>query len=352
MTPNTLPRPPAGTLPPSIQRPRPGFGYGDGTFVPDCCNFGYWATLQLMVECLFSGRQQEQLRRPGSPLDGNFQLALATLFPGPSPSYTTPELLLISRSRLMWIFTLQPGMTLPGRPDSWSPFMLYVAMPLSTLQRALEQAQRTGDFVVNHFDVLGTLDQCLNLSLSPRSTVLCYTFQLSITQMQGTTYTFAEQEEICTFCPTVQQLALWLGTSRMRFWNRRYVDFLFRTSTLQLPTSHAAYLVNGLNAWFQQPQCRHFRLMHLPILQHLRPLLEDKQEGWALLEGALRSTLERRLSMPLFGTTFRQYGWVLGHLLQATFRHWCGWALKLGCCTLMGQPHTPLLGTTTLVAAH
>ena len=149
--------------------------------------------------------------------------------------------------------------------------------------------------------------------------MLCYTFQLSITQMQGTTYTFAEQEEICAFCPTVQRLALWLGTSRMRFWNRRYVDFLFRTSTLQLPTSHAAYLVNGLNAWFQQPQCRHFRLMHLPILQHLRPLLEDKQEGWALLEGALRSTLERRLSMPLLGPLFANMVGSLGIFCKPLF---------------------------------
>ena len=50
MAPKTVPLRPA---PPSVERPRPGYGFGQATFVPDFTTFGFWSTLQLMLELLF-----------------------------------------------------------------------------------------------------------------------------------------------------------------------------------------------------------------------------------------------------------------------------------------------------------
>ena len=130
MAPKTVPLRPA---PPSVERPRPGYGFGQATFVPDFTTFGFWSTLQLMLERLFSGRQTEQLWRPGSPFPGNVPVAMATLFPGTRPvnqSGTPPELYMVARSRLFWMFQIQPGSTLPGNPEAWAPFMLYLTLPL------------------------------------------------------------------------------------------------------------------------------------------------------------------------------------------------------------------------------
>ena len=170
-----------------------------------------------MLERLFSGRQTEQLWRPGSPFPGNVPVAMATLFPGTGPvnqSWTPPELYMVARSRLFWMFQIQPGSTLPGNPEAWAPFMLYLTLPLATLQAAIATAQGTGYFRVQHVDIPGTLDRCLNVSLSPRSAYLFFTFQLSIMQMQHVEYTFPADTEICTLAlelPTVAGAALWDG---------------------------------------------------------------------------------------------------------------------------------------------
>ena len=63
MAPKILPRPKAGTLPPSIQRPTVGNGLAPGDFVPNfnfSC-YSYWISVELLVQLLFSGRQAEQL---------------------------------------------------------------------------------------------------------------------------------------------------------------------------------------------------------------------------------------------------------------------------------------------------
>ena len=303
MAPKTLPPPRPGTLPPSIERPRPGHGFGQTTFVPDFSTFGCWSTLQLLLEILFSGRQMEQLWRPGSPYPGNLSLAMATLFPGTGPvnqSQTAPELYMVARSQLCWVFQVQPGSTLPGNPDAWSPFMLYLTLPLATFQQAMATAQQTGHFVVRHSDVQGTLEGCLNLSLSLRSAYLFFTFHLSIMQQQYVTYTFPADAEIATvgFRPTQQWLALYFGSGRAKMWNRRYVDFLIKLETLELamdptwPTficirhfQGPYQLVSDLNRYFNDPACRHFMLMHLPLLPEVYRLSFDQPEGWVPLVG-------------------------------------------------------------------
>ncbi|CAE7569774.1 unnamed protein product [Symbiodinium sp. CCMP2456] len=171
--------------------------------------------------------------------------------------------------------------------------------------------QRTADellYTVRHDDVAGTLDGCLNLSLSPRSAYLFYTFQLSIMQQKGVLYHFAADAEICTlgFRPTQQWRALYFGSGRARMWNRRYVDFLIRTATLEvlMDPSWQTFLlirhfqlpyqlVSDLNRYFADPQCRHFRLMHLPVLPLVYELSYDQPEGWVPLSGATPSTLTR-----------------------------------------------------------
>ena len=56
-----------------------------GTYVPHFSTFGFWATLQFMLEILFSGRQTEQLFRPGETFPTNMELARSILFPGMAP---------------------------------------------------------------------------------------------------------------------------------------------------------------------------------------------------------------------------------------------------------------------------
>ena len=189
MAPKTLQLRPT---PPSIDQPRPGHGFGQATFAPDFTTFGFWSALQLMLELLFSGRQPEQLWRPGSPFPGNVPAEMATLFPGTGPvnqSWTPPELYMVARSRLFWMFQIHPGSTLPGSPEAWAPFMMYLTLPLATLQAAVAAAQGTGYFRVQHAGIPGTLDRCLNVSFSPRSAYLFCTFQLSIMRMQRVEYT-------------------------------------------------------------------------------------------------------------------------------------------------------------------
>ena len=302
------------TLPPwsrETQQPRPGHGFGQATFVPDFSTYGFRSTLQLMLEVLFGGRQQEQLWRPGSPFVDNPSMALSTLYPGTSPIgplWTPPEFLMVSRSHFQWLYRMEPGATLRS-PEAWAPFMLYLTLPLATFQQAWANAQHTGYFTVTHADVLGTLDQCLNMALSPRSAHLFYIFQLSIMEKQGVVYNFPSGTEVCTFgCrPTQQWLALFFGTKRARLWNRRYVDFLVRMASFEIPMNPSGctivlvrhfqppyILVAGLNSYFADPGCRHFRLMHLPILPNVYELCEHQPEGWLPLEAAVPSTLSRQ----------------------------------------------------------
>ena len=341
------------TLPPwsrETAHPRPGHGFGQATFMPDFSTYGFWSTLQLMLEVLFGGRQQEQLWRPGSPLPDNAAtaLALSTLYRGTapaSPSWTPPELWMISRSHFQWLYAMQPGTVLRS-PESWAPFMVHMTLPLATFQQALANAQRTGYFTVSHSDVLGTLDQCLNLALSPRSAHLFYTFQLSIMEQQGVVYTFLPGTEICTFgCrPTQQWLALIFGTQRARMWNRRYVDFLIRLATFEIPMNPSGCtfvpvrhfqppyaLVADLNRYFANRGCRHFRLMHLPVLPEVYRL------GAA---GGSHAVYFDEAGTALKG---HFYFWLSPQLGRCTLmcrrtRHF-GTTIRLCRCTSMGRQH-------------
>ena len=72
-----------------------------------------------MLELLLSGRQTEQLWRPGSPFSGNFPMAMATLFPGTGPvnqSWTPPELYMVARSRLFWAISDSAWEHFAGEP--------------------------------------------------------------------------------------------------------------------------------------------------------------------------------------------------------------------------------------------
>ena len=325
-------------------RPRIWPGY----FYARLFHIWLWSTLQLMLEVLFGGRQQEQLWRPGSPLPDNAATALSTLYPGTapaSPSWTPPELWMISRSHFQWLDAMQTGTVLRS-PESWAPFMVHMTLPLATFQQALANAQRTGYFTVSHSDVLGTLDQCLNLALSPRSAHLLYTFQLSIMEQQGVVYTFLPGTEICTFgCrPTQQWLALIFGTQRARMWNRRYVDLLIRLATFEIPMNPSGCtfvlvrhfqppyaLVADLNRNFANRGCRHFRLMHLPVLPQVYRL------GAA---GGSHAVYFDEAGTALKG---HFYFWLSPQLGRCTLmcrrtRHF-GTTIQLCRCTSMGRQH-------------
>ena len=229
-----------------------------------------------------------------------------------NPSYTPPELLILALSRVQFVYNVPAGTTLPGSPSSWAPFMFWITLPLSTFQRCMTTAQGTGTFELNFADVAGTLDGSLNLSFSPRSALLFYTFQLSISERQGRTFAFSTDEMVATFGfrVTQQWLAIYFGTGRARMWNRRYCDFLVKTATLQVPLepswatfvmvyhfAHPYTLVNNLNQYldgnFQGIPCRHFRLMHLPLLERVYNDAYNMEEGWVPLSGATPSTLLR-----------------------------------------------------------
>ena len=124
---------------------------------------------------------------------------------------------------------------------------------------------------------------------------------------EGRVY-FPPDTEICTFGFRVTQhwLALNFGTGRARMWNRRYVDFLVKMETLEIPMDPSwptflcirhfqgpYQLVADLNRYFDDPSCRHFRLMHLPLLPQVYRLSYDQPEGWVPLLGATPSTLTR-----------------------------------------------------------
>ena len=286
-----------------------------GTYVPDFSTFGFWATLQFMLETLFSGRQPEQLFRPGTTFPTNMELARSILYPGMAPvnpSYTPPELLILVQSRVQFVYNVPAGTTLPGSPSSWAPFMFWITLPLSSFQRCMTTAQSTGTFELNFADIAGTLDGSLNLSFSPRSALLFYTFQLSISERQGRTFAFSTDEMVATFGfrVTQQWLAIYFGTGRARMWNRRYCDFLVKTASLQIPLepswatfcmvyhfAHPYTLVNNLNQYldgnFQGIPCRHFRLMHLPLLERVYNDAYHMEEGWVPLSGVTPSTLLR-----------------------------------------------------------
>ena len=84
---------------------------------------------------------------------------------------------------------------------------------------------------------LGALDSCLNFALSPGSSVLVYSFQLSITERQGVRYNFEAHEQLVTFGfrAPITWLGMVLGSGLCRLWNRRYFDYLFKLPELRLP---------------------------------------------------------------------------------------------------------------------
>ncbi|OLQ01075.1 hypothetical protein AK812_SmicGene16204 [Symbiodinium microadriaticum] len=116
-------------------------------------------------------------------------------------------------------------------------FMAWITIPRSTFRMVMERAQQTGFFTLNANEVLGAPEH-INFSLSPRSALLLYSFQLSISERAGQRYTLGgSQDNLVTIglhFPTDLFEDL-LQRGILKLWNRRYIDYFFRFEAFQMP---------------------------------------------------------------------------------------------------------------------
>ena len=263
-------------------------GSGKGIVPPNFLCFNFWATLQYMLEALFAGRQTEQLLLPGIPARQELSSGylLERLYPASfgmvDPSHSPPQLFLIRRTTLHWVTEMGPDFVLPGDPTLWCPFMLYITLPSSVVNRTLQRAFQTGSFTLDYSEVPDAVAGCMNLSFSPRSALLFASFQLSIAEIQtGQRRNFEANENFLTVgFRLLQSTCATLFLDRnATIWNRRHIDFLLRCNYLQVPWNphgftfmvldhrcNPYFLRDELNRYFEVPGVPHFRMMHVPTL--------------------------------------------------------------------------------------
>ena len=190
--------------------------------------------LSSVVPFLFSGKQAEQVRFPGehfvrtAPPD----VCLRRLHPGafdmiPNVCWTFRELCVLRRTVFQYLFTLgAPERTLPLQTQDWCPFMIWITLYWTTFQQLMNDALQTGTFAICHLDVRGCLRICMNLSLSPRSSLLFAVFQLSISECNSARVTFPPGDHFVTFGLRLTQItfAMWFASQGTSFWNRRHLD--------------------------------------------------------------------------------------------------------------------------------
>ena len=133
------------------------------------------------VAILSSGRQREQLWRPGTtfeqipPGDAHtLPMLFQELFPGRNDfgSWTPPELTFIQATTFVQVFrTLMPNVPPVLDPATFCNFMVWTTMPLVTFERKMDTLFRAGTFTLASADIFWG-ERTLNFSFSPRSAYL------------------------------------------------------------------------------------------------------------------------------------------------------------------------------------
>ena len=247
----------------------------------DFSTYRTWLSLQLVLETLWNGLQKEQLYLPlSSPAEMFQKLYPLIQYAATLGLYTPPELEVLQRTFV--------GFWTPERPtfrQDWVPFQLWLTLPTGLWLTVASAAQRSGNFVLPSAAMVGTMVDCLNLTLSPRSSLLFWSFGLSISLQQGLDrVTFMPGEQLITIGVRLllQDFTRLITINGNRLWNRRYVDYFLKVQSLNFmwePTCrtivtllhriHPYELCDNLNTYFDRPDCRHSRLMHLPLLSRL-----------------------------------------------------------------------------------
>ncbi|CAE7376815.1 unnamed protein product [Symbiodinium natans] len=247
----------------------------------DFSTYRTWLSLQLVLETLWNGLQKEQLYLPlSSPAEMFQKLYPLIQYAATLGLYTPPELEVLQRTFV--------GFWTPERPtfrQDWVPFQLWLTLPTGLWLMVASAAQRSGNFVLPSAAMVGTMVDCLNLTLSPRSSLLFWSFGLSISLQQGLDrVTFMPGEQLITIGVRLllQDFTRLITINGNRLWNRRYVDYFLKVQSLNFmwePTCrtivtllhriHPYELCDNLNTYFDRPDCRHSRLMHLPLLSRL-----------------------------------------------------------------------------------
>ena len=187
-------------------------------------------------------------------------------------------------------------------------FMAWITIPRSTFRMVMERAQQTGFFTLNANEVLGAPEH-INFSLSPRSALLLYSFQLSISERAGQRYTLGgSQDNLVTIglhFPTDLFEDL-LQRGILKLWNRRYIDYFFRFEAFQMPIGpllfsvtivhrcHPYAVCDFLSRYFADESCLHVRFMHIPISHDLWQVVQSNQlENFVPADFVLRSLRSR-----------------------------------------------------------
>ena len=168
---------------------------------PEFRTFRRWYSPQQFLETLRSGGQVERLRLQRF-VNPDFRVQEARIFDLLYPGLHRPDLRLYTpvevelfrpgRSSLLW----------PSRPPlpqhfnelRLMDFMAWITIPGSTFTFVMERAQQTGLFTLSATEVLGAPEH-INFSLSPRSALLLYSFQLSISERGGRRYTLGGPQD-------------------------------------------------------------------------------------------------------------------------------------------------------------
>ena len=144
-------------------------------------HFAAWFDEAYFVHMLLNGYQREQVH-----FDGLWTFTTAAfldaLFPFRDQTfYPLPELVLFQRIFIAAVFT-RPT-TLPPIQE-YCNFMLYITIPEGLYQRLLQTFGSTRQMQITLLDIPWVGD-FLNLCFNPRSSMLLFTFNLSICEVNG-----------------------------------------------------------------------------------------------------------------------------------------------------------------------
>ena len=167
--------------------------------------------------------------------------------------------------------------------------MLHMTMPLR-LFHSKWQSVATAGLNFSGSDAFWGDGERLNLSFSPRSAALLFSFGLSIQDLRGTRHANVGQLVTFGFRPTFE---LWTyPTNNGSLWGRRYMDYFLplpRNISLCLDfatvvgrctvqtsfvLAHFAaddgyFMTDGLNRMFSMPNSTFWRLFHVPVQREL-----------------------------------------------------------------------------------
>ena len=289
-----------------------------------------WVPKETFVSTLLSGQQVEQLYVPGTKephllayhyLKSRF--CLTRLIPNFSDAtmYTVFERRLWSATEFTFTWPslrveelcppVDPQLC-PLRKEDFCPFMLWVTLPREYLRVMTDcTLQSTWNFgmITEQVSFMG---DHFNFSFSPRSSLLLHTFNISISQVQGT---FRMEERYFDAPVTIGFRPLWQDweSNGRTLWNRYYLDYFvhfqrpiqlnFRSlSRTLLNHTFVSCVHHGLNTLHLVQYFNSFRsspelsmLMHIPMTRDQQRVVENwsfpGDTPWYIVIEAARSRL-------------------------------------------------------------